>query len=863
MPRKKKASTMDTSLFSWVNTYDTKPVVRRISQLRSGVILLNILRSAKLYSGDCTKSDAALQLVANVLSEAFDADIGVGDCKDTLFTTQLVLGAILRSDGGKEECVEKIMSLDEEDQALLMQSVQDTMAKYPPAEAPMFSHSDDTNDSLAASSISVCSGGLLSNVNTPASSLVASPGDSEEITPTERVELRKYKRENEALRDEHESMKAHMESLKKSADTFRNDHSVAMAEQERIRTRWEMKCAGIEDDLKVAMKNHATECEISSKKIEALEAQLVALTRERNELKDEVDVNKAIAATATKATASLAKMKIKLQDTCALHEQVASLEEQVKKYRKKATQADKLCEVNEKLEEQLARYKHDLTEKEVEVSELIVTSNKQKSEIAVLKNATESLRQEMEERVTMHAQQLQLAKEAAEDHEESSISEQGGTAMMTELNPETQERIQRLEDENHKLREQVDLTGLDKLERLEKALEDSERLKISFEQKYHEKNDLFAQAEEDVENARSHSARLRVLNKELEDQLSELSARLNATKADHDSFAQMVCTEKSLQYERSETILNDLLGEYDRYRLRFNAEAADLDKQKLAMEVAAVEFENEKLAMEADMEKLHEWNDAADARHRVQLEELRAAHAASQEKAMQELHEHATAVKVLKSKYELSMDAHSREIEKLTLEKNKYGNYIKKGKSAYAQLKEKTLTYEAMLKKGKASLTIATAKCEEESSKRKSLEQKMKTMNEHNKVLSKLDNAKLRSELQTLTMLKNSSAREVQQLESKNSQLQELCNDLKSKIIKLERRRAKASPAMSPVRTSSPHFGKENDGLSIRVSSGRKTTKYANKCYSPTRARLATSDGGFGRQSALNPDEQDPNCAQQ
>ena len=125
------------SLLRWINTYGHN--VQSTEQLEDGEVFLQILNESDLqlqsmsYVEQGSELSELFEKIFNVLSKAlgFPADeIRNTAEKHSLSTAQLVLGAVLRSEG-KQKCIQQIMALAETDQANLMSSIQVIMQLFP------------------------------------------------------------------------------------------------------------------------------------------------------------------------------------------------------------------------------------------------------------------------------------------------------------------------------------------------------------------------------------------------------------------------------------------------------------------------------------------------------------------------------------------------------------------------------------------------------------------------------------------------------------------------------------------------------------------------------------------------------------
>lgn len=111
------------------------------------------------------------------------------------------------------------------------------------------------------------------------------------------------------------------------------------------------------------------------------------------------------------------------------------------------------------------------------------------AEADYLLTENETLRNSLKEAQSMLNQSTTMANEAVNVYEQESAAVD---MLMSEYNPEISEKIARLEHENQELGKRVKNESSENLEKLLDQLDDTNRLKALFEQKYHQSKDEFA-----------------------------------------------------------------------------------------------------------------------------------------------------------------------------------------------------------------------------------------------------------------------------------------------------------------------------------------------------------------------------------
>jgi|EP00945_MAST-04E_sp_MAST-4E-sp1_P003716 chromosome segregation ATPase len=818
------------SLLRWINTYGHN--VQSTEQLEDGKVFLQILNEShlRLHSTSYVEQGSgSFEKIFKVLSKAlgFPADeIRNTAEKHSLSTAQLVLGAVLRSEG-KQKCIQQIMVLAENDQADLMSSIQEVMQLFPEESDGLGDSS--LNDSRLSAKSSIFSPAQNSvGAATPASvfsitSITSS--SSSERTPLEKIQARRYKRENEALRDENDAMKKQIEELKDANADLTKQQKATLADQERVRTRWEMKFASFEDDFRESSLQQDEERNRLAQELDASKQCSKEMSETITTLRDELECSKVAAEKAGKAELALTKCKKKLEEAGDYRAQIKKMEENLKSLLARATRAEKKCDGIPSLKEQVGEYQRELTNAEVRLSELNATIKQRDSIIATLRTKNGELEKEHTENVIMKVQDIEMESNAV------AADSSGGetSATMAELNPDILERIKVLEETNKELQETCDAADTDQLQELRKKCEDMTRLKSSFEEKYHEKSHDVVSLEEKLESSDSHAAQLDFQIKDLREEVQSLKANLESSTEMHMQALDDAMFEQEIEEERGLARLNDLESRYARYCDLHNT-SDDVYQKKIS--------------------KMKE-----------QASALRVS-----------LAEHETRLFTERTESEAKIASMMAEINTVRAEYEKYQGYYKKGKPAYEKLKKKLAKYENMLKRGKVALDNASKKCEIEVKARQYADDVRDAMKNENNNLKKevtglLEElhqpgskmAKLRSELQTVSMLKDAIGRELEEvkgkmkaLEGENRELKANSTHLRLKLERLSALDSKSPSAMrrnhsprlvptSPVRTPS---GKENN---VRLSSRR-----SDKVGGARRVTVGSEQKGLRRSSQEN-----------
>ena len=585
-----------SALLHWLNTYGSPTeAAHTLSDLKSGTTLYNAFSCGQPADNDTSNvSKDKLQEVANHFSCPCESD------DDLLQLATAVLVYLVQSEEGKEECVQNIMELAEDDQEELMNVIQLHLSTLEESPASPSNDSDTPNtpaSTLAHSPFvsSPCSttsspynDGIASTTSTRLSQLHASVervrrrrrssiggasvsgGDS--TTPGSvassvggGIPSRRLARENHHLKEEVEFLTCELQKHKSLASEAEMQHRSSFEKLQSDQTRVALQVAEEADALRSSFESSALEKDQQLQELRdqiqnngEMEVQLV-------KLKDELVI----------ATESL-KEKAKLEDTLNryrekhaqvgdLNGQVLSLEEKTKELLSRATIAEDKASTIPELKSKLEQYKVAVAAAEVRVSELMMSNKAKDVSIHQMRQKFDELREDndlrQEERMDM-AMQLSVASEdhvsgllSGHDQEHSTLSSFGG---MTELNPEFLERVKFLEKENETLREACDDTTLSKVDELKNNLDDTMRVKEQFETKYHNSCTENRTLAHSLAVTRQH---MTSVEKQLEEARAELeTTQLQLSETESDLTLTTTTLEKKTKLfeEQEQNLLNQI-----------------------------------------------------------------------------------------------------------------------------------------------------------------------------------------------------------------------------------------------------------------------------------------------------------------
>eukprot|EP00936_MAST-01D_sp_MAST-1D-sp1_P002789 g2789.t1 len=514
---------------------DSDDLWTKFDALADGAILMQVLSQISPEHSDLAddSSEVRLENIVLVLEVHFECDLN--DKLDTtridnstgaelsaerlairraelLRMIQLILTHAVQGER-KEHYIQQIMALpDTTTQAQLMASIQEALT-YLGVQACNRTDTDDAAleeeacafvkerissannaDSFIASgeACTPSSSGSSSNLGTSSGSSTNS-AELEAALFEAQAARGKADRQMRALRDECNALKKQCEDERKQA-TRNKDEVIKlrrMAQEEEVRLELERVRA-------IGEERRQREKEICEKDEALSEArtEIISLKREmdgRQELLDELEILRPQQRRAERAEEQLARYGAKLEQLVAMREKIKCIETAHAELLAEATTLREVSARQPALLKELEAYKQKATTAEVAVSELKrrIGSGEQRtkhlmSQHDAVSGSESELRQQNEEL----RQQLLMMQEHLDQAESDALNGlQGGTSSavgtgLTELNPELQAKIASLEHEVDSLRKQCDAESAENLAKLRAELDDTGRLKTSFEVKY-------------------------------------------------------------------------------------------------------------------------------------------------------------------------------------------------------------------------------------------------------------------------------------------------------------------------------------------------------------------------------------------
>nr|CCA26453.1 AlNc14C375G11161 [Albugo laibachii Nc14] len=280
----------------------------------------------------------------------------------------------------------------------------------------------------------------------------------------------------EKSREDEKTLRLAHDKLREALDEMKSDTDIQLMKKER-------QLRSLYEDQITSLRSELTEVQLKSR-------EQCTLMQQISELQDEVDLLRPAAERTGKAEIAIIKYKAKIEELTLGKEKLHLLESSNESFRNRIIELETEMEKAKTLQRRLLEAKNSTTTANVRVSELEAQSNVKSAAIEHLRTENESLQKSLKEAQSMLDQSTTMTSDQVNVYEKESAAVD---MLMSEYNPEMLEKIARLEHENQELQNRVKNESSENLEKLLDQLDDSDRLKTSFETKYHQaKDDLAA-----------------------------------------------------------------------------------------------------------------------------------------------------------------------------------------------------------------------------------------------------------------------------------------------------------------------------------------------------------------------------------
>jgi hypothetical protein len=495
---------MSSAILHFINSYlkgeGNGHTVQSSSDLQDGKILYTIFcRGIIIEEEEPTNTKDFFTFITKHLPNSIDAHLvptSFDTSENLIQLATAILVFLVQSEEGKEECVNNIMGLSEQDQEELMHIIERNINTTPdspnspftssPQSANKLHHLQTTAERLRRrSSLGNCSNNTPGSHSSHSSQFSQSSQFSKSSFD---ISSKRLARENHILKEEVEWFTRELEKQKAAAAAADEKYRLEITKFRDQQTRSALHVAEEEEALRTSFETSIREKDLQLQTLQAKVEENDASSKQVTKLKDELAILKENLKDKTKLEDTLNRYREKHAQVGDLNAQVIALEEKTRTLLARATKAEDKAATIPDLKQKLEQYKVAVAAAEVKISELVVTNKTKDATIKQMKLQFNALREDndlrQEERLDLEVQ-LSVANDTNtfEADQHSSLSSFGG---MTELNPEVLERVESLEKENAILREQCDSSTVTTIENLKNNLDDMSRIKITFEKRYHE-----------------------------------------------------------------------------------------------------------------------------------------------------------------------------------------------------------------------------------------------------------------------------------------------------------------------------------------------------------------------------------------
>ena len=341
------------------------------------------------------------------------------------------------------------------------------------------------------------------------STIISSPA----LYSTANTEMKRVLRENDALKDEVAHLNKENQTLRQIQEKIETQRQNLDDKLKELNAQQDLQQLQSEEDTRVRLNGElkAKEEEIQSLRQELDESQKVHA--EIQQLRDEIDILQPAADKAAKLQATIDKYRERLEEATGVKEQLKQVQDTNTELVQQNLQLEAQVKLLPSMKRKVEEYKHASTDAAVQLSELQAELNRKDLEFDALKLKYDEMKTQMKEYHLSSKELKQQLTHMQFEQPASTLTEAMGTGI-SELNPEVSEKIARLEFENESLKLQVNGDTTERIDHLNEALDDANRLKKSFEDKYFQMKVNFEQKSSELDDSTSQ---LKQLNMEYTD----------------------------------------------------------------------------------------------------------------------------------------------------------------------------------------------------------------------------------------------------------------------------------------------------------------------------------------------------------
>jgi hypothetical protein len=314
------------------------------------------------------------------------------------------------------------------------------------------------------------------------------------------IKARRLERENEALKHEMEQMQHEISDIKGEKATLESESTKVAKHVTSSQLRAEVDEFNKVNEMRDTYESQLDQKQQQISELESKLSTVIGAVDEVTKLRDEVDLLQPMAKRAQKAEDQVGKYRAKLEQMELSRQQIKGLETQNKELLSEKLKLSTELEAVSVVKNQVEEYKQAVVDAEVRASELSRQLKSKDHQTEAMSNRVNAMRGQADEesdQVQDLLEQIRWLQQELEDEKSGGVNELGGIGCgMSDLNPEVVSKVAHLEHENKRLKGMLSGESRENLIALEAQVDDSKRLKESFETKYFDTRDALEASQE-------------------------------------------------------------------------------------------------------------------------------------------------------------------------------------------------------------------------------------------------------------------------------------------------------------------------------------------------------------------------------
>mmetsp|Transcript_18158 Transcript_18158/g.27251 ORF Transcript_18158/g.27251 Transcript_18158/m.27251 type:complete len:683 (+) Transcript_18158:74-2122(+) len=589
----------EASIVAWVNAFELKSSVKSVEELRDGIALFQILSTVQEQhfppnaveecGNDTKKQEENLERLSaclelffeDVTGNAQNVDVDLekvikSDKKEICKLAEYVILASIQSEK-KEEVVNKIMSLEEDNQQKMMHIVEDMLQRMQdgpkPPSTPTKSKSESMDDQLQTPATHDRHRSI-SDVLLSTAKSIASRDDTRLIEENERLQsqVRTLESKNKILLENVGEYKETIQSLEERlARKIEKGGSTGESTRLNEMKKEISKLRAIKKDLTSQLSQHKEQLMDYKEKYEKLEStakpQILTMRKRITKLQDELDLANSKAEEHAMVSNQLSRYKARLGQMAEIKQQLKDAEDAHEKSLQKIWDLEDENKQIPTLKEKLGKLKKDMDVKDLELKRLQKKEAAHSQSMQSLfeeKERDSEFKDQQSRKIAFLEEQLRMSKAEAEN---PGMPVESLADIAPRVDLKTKEKLMRLERDKS---------------RLEKKVEELPQLKDNLQQ-------LTAKHEQTIQEISAAKKEVSKLRTELD------AARIEAKMAKEAAKAESLREPDATEIENGA----QLRSRNNKLKKHLREAVNDLKKQALELTATKTELKSAKAALKA------------------------------------------------------------------------------------------------------------------------------------------------------------------------------------------------------------------------------------------------------------------------